>query len=100
MHLYVLTLKSYRAHLETVFHKKVARRLRDIRNDTIWIDGEDVAAAFKPMKMGLRIATLVEPWTMFTEKYMRVSHTFHELYKIQISEEDIKEDLENLKQLR
>ena len=78
----------------------MARRLRDIRNDTIWIDGEDVAAAFKPMKMGLRIATLVEPWTMFTEKYMRVSQTFHELYKIEIPESDIKEDLESLKQLR
>jgi hypothetical protein len=59
--------------LETVFHKKVARRLRDIRNDTIWIDGEDVAMAFKPMKMGLRIATLVEPWPVFKEKYLRVS---------------------------
>jgi hypothetical protein len=88
---------TYRAHLETVFHKKIARRLREIRNDTIWIDGEDVTMAFKPMKMGLRVANLVEPWLLFKEKYMRVRSTFQELYKIEISDEDIKEDLENLK---
>jgi adenylosuccinate synthase len=63
---------SNRAHIETVLHKKVARRLREIRNDTIWINGEDVAAAFKPMKMGLRIAHLTEPWDIFVEKYQRV----------------------------
>jgi adenylosuccinate synthase len=62
----------FRAHIETVLHKKVARRLREIRNDTIWINGEDVAAAFKPMKMGLRIAHLTEPWDIFVEKYQRV----------------------------
>ena len=62
----------YRAHLETLLHKKVARRLREIRNDKIWINGEDVAAAFKPMKMGLRIAHLTEPWEVFVEKYQRV----------------------------
>ena len=53
-------------------HKKVARRLREIRNDTIWINGEDVAMAFKPMKMGLRVAHLSEPWDTFEEKYKRV----------------------------
>ncbi len=53
--------------------------------------------AFKPMKMGLRVANLVEPWLLFKEKYMRVRSTFQELYKIEISDEDIKEDLENLK---
>lgn len=58
-----------RAHIETAFHKKVARRLRELRNDTIWINGEDVSMAFKPMKMGLRIANLVEPWQLFEQKY-------------------------------
>jgi hypothetical protein len=66
------SLIFFRAHIETVLHKKVARRLREIRNDTIWINGEDVAAAFKPMKMGLRIAHLTEPWDIFVEKYQRV----------------------------
>jgi hypothetical protein len=51
-----------RAHLETVLHKKVAHRLREIRNDTIWINGEDASMAFKPLKMGLRIAHLAEDW--------------------------------------
>jgi hypothetical protein len=52
-----------------VLHKKVAHRLREIRNDTIWINGEDIATAFKPMKMGLRMAHLAEPWETFVEKY-------------------------------
>jgi hypothetical protein len=74
-----------RAHLETLLHKKVARRLREIRNDTIWINGEDVAMAFKPMKMGLRIAHLTEPWEVFEEKYKRVKTTFEELYRIHLT---------------
>jgi hypothetical protein len=48
--------------LETVLHKRLARRLREIRNDTIWINGEDVAMAFKPLKMGLRVAHLADSW--------------------------------------
>ena len=64
---------SSRAHIVTAMQKKVAMRLREIRNDTIWINGEDVAMAFKPMKMGLRMAHLVgESWESFLEKYMRV----------------------------
>lgn len=77
---------SFRAHLETLLHKKVARRLREIRNDTIWINGEDVAMAFKPMKMGLRIAHLSEPWNVFVDKYKRVKTTFEELYRIQLTD--------------
>jgi hypothetical protein len=88
-----------RAHLETLLHKKVARRLREIRNDTIWINGEDVAAAFKPMKMGLRIAHLTEPWEVFVEKYQRVRSTYEELYRIQLTDEEIKEDLDHLRKL-
>ena len=72
----------YRAHIETVLHKRVAHRLREIRNDTIWINGEDIATAFKPMKMGLRIAHLSEPWDTFVEKYQRVRSTYEELYRI------------------
>ena len=89
-----------RAHLETVLHKKVARRLREIRNDTIWIDGEDVSMAFKPMKMGLRIATLSEPWDTFEEKYHRVRTTYEELFRINLSIKEIADDLDQLKELR
>lgn len=58
-------LTFIRAHIETAFHKKIARRLRELRNDTIWVNGDDVSMAFKPMKMGLRIANLVESWGVF-----------------------------------
>ena len=61
-----------RAHLETILHKKVARRLREIRNDSIWINGEDVAMAFKPMKMGLRVAHLAASWDSFVQGFNRV----------------------------
>jgi hypothetical protein len=52
----------FRAHIVTAFHKKVAMRLRELRNDTIWVNGEDVSMAFKPMKMGLRMAHLTDSW--------------------------------------
>lgn len=51
---------SNRAHIVTAMHKKVARRLRDIRNDTIWVNGSDIAMSFKPMKMGLRMVHLMQ----------------------------------------
>jgi hypothetical protein len=72
--------------LETLLHKKVAWRLRELRNDTIWINGEDVSMAFKPMKMGLRVAHLGDDWASFEEKYMRVRQTYLELFRIDISE--------------
>lgn len=65
-------------------HKKVARRLREIRNDTLMINGEDVSMAFKPMKMGLRIAHLNESWDTFEEKYRRVQSTCEELFRINL----------------
>lgn len=77
---------SNRAHIETILHKKVAHRLRELRNDTIWINGEDIATAFKPMKMGLRVAHLAEPWETFLEKYQRVRSTYEELYRINLTE--------------
>ena len=83
-----------------MLHKKVAHRLRELRNDTIWINGEDVAMAFKPMKMGLRMVHLTDAWGRFEEKYQRVRTTFEELYKIQLNEEEVRDDLDNLKQLQ
>ena len=86
-------------------HKRIARRLREIRNDTIWINGEDVSMAFKPMKMGLRMANLMEAdgsWADFQDKYMRIKATFEELYampKMDLNDELIKTDLDYLRQL-
>lgn len=96
---FFIDLNSIRAHIETAFHKKIARRLRELRNDTIWINGEDVSMAFKPMKMGLRIANLVEPWQLFESKYLRVKSTFSELYRVEFTDEEMKEDLDMLKNL-
>lgn len=79
----------YRAHLETAFHKKIAKRLRELRNDTIWVNGEDVSMAFKPMKMGLRVANLIEPWSLFEQKYQRVQSTFKELYRVEFTDEEM-----------
>ncbi len=92
----VLDSYLFRAHIETVLHKKVAHRLREIRNDTIWINGEDIATAFKPMKMGLRVAHLAEPWETFVEKYQRVRSTYEELYRINLTEKEVADDLEQL----
>lgn len=92
----VLDSFLFRAHIETVLHKKVAHRLREIRNDTIWINGEDIATAFKPMKMGLRVAHLAEPWETFVEKYQRVRSTYEELYRINLTEKEVADDLEQL----
>jgi adenylosuccinate synthase len=89
-----------RAHIETVLHKKVARRLREIRNDTIWIGGEDVGMAFKPLKMGLRVAHLSDNWDSFENRYQRVRHTYEELFKIQVTNEEVNADLEQLKFLQ
>jgi hypothetical protein len=87
----------------TALHKRIAKRLREIRDDTIWINGEDVSMAFKPMKMGLRMANLMEQdgsWDDFQEKYMRIKHTFEELYALpKMDDELIKTDLDYLKQL-
>ena len=88
-----------RAHIVTTYHKKLAKRLREIREDTIWIDGEDVCMAFKPQKMGLRMAHLHETWEQFVEKYMRILSTYRELYKIEVTEDEVKADLEFLREL-
>lgn len=50
--------------------------------------------AFKPLKMGLRIANLNEPWVTFAEKYQRVRQTYEELFRIQLTEQEVKDDLD------
>lgn len=56
--------------------------------------------AFKPMKMGLRIAHLSGSWETFVEKYQRVRSTYEELYRIELSEQEITDDLDQLRQLQ
>ena len=56
--------------------------------------------AFKPMKMGLRIANLSDDWATFESKYQRVRSTYEELFKISITDEEVKDDLEDLKFLQ
>jgi hypothetical protein len=39
-------------------HRKIRDRVRQTRQDKIWLSCEDISQAFKPMKMGLRMAKL------------------------------------------
>ena len=57
----------------TAFHRKVTQRLKEIRSEAgIWLSPTDVAYAYKPLKMGLRMSNLNEPWKTFEETYDRV----------------------------
>lgn len=52
------------------------------------------------MKMGLRMSHLMEPWSVFREKYLRVRATAEKLYNVKLSDEHANEDLENLHLLK
>ena len=78
----------------TKFHGKISRSLRRIRNDKIWLNGEDICHAFKAMKMGLRMTHLCEPWDHFRDGYERVLCTTEKLYDIQMSNEEKEEELD------
>jgi len=39
---------SDRCHLVTASHRKIKSKLREIRQDKIWLDAEDVCLSFKP----------------------------------------------------
>jgi len=39
-------------------HRKIRDKIRQTRADKIWLSCEDMTQAFKPMKMGLRLANL------------------------------------------
>jgi len=40
--------------------------MQDIRKeDGIWLNPTDVAYAYKPLKMGLRVSNLNESWSIF-----------------------------------
>ena len=60
---------SDRSNLVTNLHKRIAEKLSGIRNDSLWLCGEDVTQSFKPIKMALRMGRLVEDWNEFEDKY-------------------------------
>lgn len=55
--------------------------------------------AFKPLKMGLRMAHLADNWENFERKYRRILVTYEELFRIKLTEEEMQMDFEYLKQL-
>jgi len=80
-------------------HTRVAERVRSFRNDTIPLDGEDVAGSFKFLKLGLRVVDLMSDWASFAEKYQRIYNTFEDLFNIRLDPKDVNRDLDDLKQL-
>lgn len=94
-------LISQRSHLVTAYHAKVTERLKEIRKDTgIWLSAADVAYAYKPLKMGLRVSNLAQSWSDFEDSYDRVNKTCQQLFRIELSKEDRDTDLENFKRMR
>ena len=92
---------SDRCNLVTGVHKEIAMRLKEIRDkDDVWLSGQDMAQAFKPMKMGLRACHLIEDWNVFEDKYNRIRKTCQQLFKIDFDQSEAMKDLEHFKQLR
>ena len=65
---------SDRSSLVTSLHRRVAQRLQEVHNkafedDELWLHGECITQAFKPIKMALRVSHLVDDWNEFQDKY-------------------------------
>jgi len=60
----------------------------------------DVAYAYKPLKMGLRVSDLNESWRVFEETYDRVNSTCEKLFRVELSKEERDADLEDFRQAR
>lgn len=56
--------------------------------------------AFKPLKMGLRMAHLADNWENFEGRYRRILSTYEELFRIKLTEEELTKDFEQLKELQ
>ena len=97
-------LVSQRSHLVTAFHSKICKRLREIRGASeaagIWLSPADVTYAYKPLKMGLRVANLHDPWESFVDTYDRINKTCAQLFRIEVSDAEREADLETFKELR
>lgn len=75
---------SDRCNLVTGLHKSIAKKLKEIREDDVWLKGQDISQAFKPMKMGLRVCHLVEDWKSFEDKYLRIRKTCQQIYNFDL----------------
>ena len=85
----------------TALHRKIAERLYEIRSKSgVWISRTDIAYAFKPLKMGLRVSNLHEPWNEFVETYDRVNSTCSQLLRVELSKEERDADLEAFQKVR
>jgi len=49
---------SDRCHFITELHNKICLKLKDIRQDKIWLDQQDICSSFKPARLGLRVCHL------------------------------------------
>ena len=69
-------LISQRCHLITAFHSKITQHLKEIRKESgIWLSPTDIAYAYKPLKMGLRMRNLHDNWSSFVDAYDRINKT-------------------------
>ena len=78
--------------------------MREIRSDKILLDKEDICYSFKPMKMGIRMAHLIEgshgpSFASFVETYDRVTATSEKLFRVTLTPEEREVDLDKFHQL-
>lgn len=81
-------------------HRKIKDSIRECRQDKIWLSSEDIAQAYKPMKMGLRLALLRDDWTLFKEAYDRVAKTSNNVFSVDVTMEEREKDLHYMHELR
>ena len=91
---------SDRASLVTSYHDEVADKLGKVA-DLNRIHGFDMAHAFKPIKLGLRVTDLVfTSWSSFEEEYKRIAGVTESLFGMQLDKKRQAEDLDSFKKLR
>ena len=93
---------SNRCHFVTEIHRKLARNLRELRNDRPLLDKEDLCFGFKPMKLGLRTAHLTGShgeFKHFTETYDRIKNTSEKFFRFELTKEEREMDLDKFHQL-
>ena len=62
----------------------------------MWLNGEDMTQSFKPMKMALRM-THLEDWAEFQDKYNRIRATCEQLYRVELTPEEVERDIDEIK---
>jgi len=92
---------SDRCHFVTELQRKICEHLKDIRQDKIWLNPEDICYSFKPARLGLRVVHLTHgSWQDFVDKYDRVQSTVEKLYRVELTNEEKEMDLEKFKRLK